>query len=215
MTKSIIQISDCHIGKLKNNNNLKRIVADINTQKYDAIVVSGDITCEGLLSEYLEFLHITRSLHNISVLAGNHDAIANMRKVFSAQQMSDFTLGEYRIQLISSKVEGKVSGYIDINTIDTSQQSAIFTHHPIVPMQSNWNDSVSTTNMDEVQQVLNHNIKLVAFGHAHEAKHWKNDDRLICSCPSTAIGFDKAERIGYNIYQIGANGIEVQTVIVN
>jgi DNA repair exonuclease SbcCD nuclease subunit len=209
----IVHLSDCHIGKNKYNQNFKKAVNKIKTLNYDAIVISGDITYDGLLSEYLEFIYLSRELKNIYVLPGNHDNLLNMYKVFSKKQLQNFTVGDYYIQLINSKIKDEVAGFIDVNNIQDIENNIIFTHHPIVKMMSSWDDNLSVSNMDEVQNNLNDAIKMVAFGHAHEAKDFKLGNTLVYSCPSTAIGFDKKENIGFNIYTLD-NNITKQTIFI-
>jgi Icc protein len=74
-TMQIIQLLDLHIGSLFKQDVFDTIVNEINKLKPDVKVVTGDLTDEGLLSEYerakleIEKLDCT----DIIVLPGNHD----------------------------------------------------------------------------------------------------------------------------------------------
>lgn len=203
----LAQISDCHIGIKQNNDNLEKIVKKLKQLHIKIVVVSGDITENGLLSEYLQFQYIMADFE-VFALAGNHDNLINMQKVFSQKHLQNFKLSNFNIQLINSKIENKVSGFIDVKNIDTTlENSIIFTHHPIVKMQSSWNDDLSCENMELVQDFIKNNknkknIKSFCFGHTHEAKDFKIKEIDIYSCPSTAYSFDDKNKIGFNVYTL-------------
>lgn len=199
-----VQISDCHIGKTQNNINLKKIVQKLKELRIKTVIVSGDIAENGLLSEYLEFIYIMRDF-KVFALAGNHDNGLNMQKVFLSRQLQNFSIADFNIQFIDSKVENKVSGYINTKNINHNlKNSIIITHHPIVKMNSKWDDDLSCENMDQVMNVIqdNSNIKTVCFGHAHEEKSFKKNHIDIYSCPSTAYQFDGNSKVGFNLYQL-------------
>jgi 3',5'-cyclic AMP phosphodiesterase CpdA len=48
----LVQISDIHIGSLSNSSVFDKIVEEVNTVKPDAIVVTGDLTDEGILPQF-------------------------------------------------------------------------------------------------------------------------------------------------------------------
>jgi Icc protein len=198
------QISDCHIGPIENNKNLHKTLLKIKELGIKILVVSGDVTEHGLLSEYLQFQNLTQDF-KVFVLAGNHDSHVNLHKVFTSWQTTSFTLGGYNIQLINSQVVGEVYGNIDITTIDTHlTNSILITHHPIVNMHSSWDDNLSCKNRDEVLKYISNiaNIKAVCFGHTHEAKDFQKNHITIYSCPSTAYSFDNANATGFNLYTL-------------
>lgn len=207
---SFAQISDCHIGKELNNKNLVKVINEINNLKIKTLVISGDLTENGLLSEYLQLQNILGVLNGVDifVIAGNHDNNLNLAKVFSQKQMSNFVLENYNIQLINSKIENEVFGNIspdDINS--TLENSILITHHPVINMDSNWDDDLSINNKNEfLQQIsLNKNIKMICFGHCHEAKTFKVGEINIYSCPSSAYQFDDKNGIGFNVYELGTS----------
>lgn len=210
------QISDCHIGGKSCADNLKKIAAELKNQGIKIVVASGDISENGVLSEYVEFQYIMRDFE-VFALAGNHDNIANMRKVFTQKQLQNFTFNTFNIQLIPSKIENQVHGNISINDIDsTLKQSILITHHPVVSMQSEWDDSLSCENRDEVIDYIKdkNNINTMCFGHAHEAKDFKINNVNIYSCPSTAYQFDGKNAIGCNLYELDNKDKEINKTTI-
>jgi len=205
---SFAQISDCHIGKKSNNQNLVKVVNKIKALNIQTVVISGDLTENGLLSEYLQLQNILDIFKNVDifVIAGNHDNIANMQKVFSSKQLNNFRLKNYNIQLINSKIEAEVFGNINLKDIDNNlKNSILITHHPVVNMESSWDDKLSINNKKEFIQCVekNKNIKVICFGHSHESKTFKVGELNIYSCPSSAYQFDETENIGFNVYELG------------
>ncbi len=212
---NIVQFSDCHIGQsTENSERLAKVVTSIMAQSPDIIIATGDLTQHGTLSEYLEFVRITAPLDTLYVIAGNHDNITNMQKVFSPKQYTSFLYKEYYIQLVTSKVEDKISGYINPSDIVNHPNSLVFTHHPVLPMQSSWDDNISITNMDAVCSRMDEHILLVGFGHVHQAKEFSIGSTKVCACPSAAYGFETPSEWGYNLFTVHGAKVDVKTIVM-
>src|ERR1051325_5072064 len=71
----LVQLSDTHVGSFFKQPVFDTIVEEVNKLKPDAIIITGDLTDEGLLFQfeyvYTQIKKFTCS--NIIVLAGNHD----------------------------------------------------------------------------------------------------------------------------------------------
>ena len=181
------------------------------------IIISGDLTENGLLSEYLQLQHILAKLKNckIFVLAGNHDNTFNLKKVFTQEQLNNFELGKYNIQLVNSKIINKTEGFIDIKNIKQLTNSILFIHHPVINMQSDWDDNLSIINKKEFLEFVKpkKDIKMIAWGHSHEAKDFAINHIKMYSCPSTAYQFNSEKQIGFNIYTL-ENLIQKETIFI-
>lgn len=211
--KTLIQISDCHVGKTTNNLNLQKIIIHIQNIQYDAIILTGDLVENGLLSEYLVLQKLLQPLNNIFALAGNHDNIINMQKVFKHKQLCDFKLENYTIQLLNSKVKNKISGNINVN--DIRNKTIIATHHPVINMQSTWDDDLSIDNKQQFwQKIKASKTQMIIWGHTHECKDFTQDKILLYSCPSSAYQFNNENRIGFNVYSL-TQKITKKTIWVN
>jgi len=226
----LIQISDCHIDDpiesmgVNTHANLTSIVGAITKHNCDTLLITGDLTHNGTLSSYRVLQNILTPIKSkVVVLSGNHDQIENLNQVFSEQLISKFNLGSWEIITIDSTQASKTSGYVTKQALDQLDQdlknsvakyNIVALHHPIVSMQSDWDDSLSLENADELFNVMDKypKIKAVLWGHAHQASEFYNNNVALISCPSTALQFDNETRIGFNHYTLHDDGkLEYET----
>jgi len=48
----IVQLSDIHVGSQFQDSVFDKVISEVNELKPDAILISGDLTNEGLIKEY-------------------------------------------------------------------------------------------------------------------------------------------------------------------
>jgi len=221
---NLIQISDCHIDDqvesmgVDTHTNLTSVIKTISKQSCDTLLITGDLTHNGTLNSYQLLQRILTPIKSrVVVFGGNHDQIENLNQVFFEQLITKFSLGDWEIIIIDSTQLSKTSGYVTnqaLNQLDqdlknsTAKYNIVALHHPIVSMQSDWDDSLSLENADELFNVMNkyHKIKAVLWGHAHQASEFNNNGVVLISCPSTALQFDNETRIGFNHYILHDDG---------
>src|SRR5437870_11813694 len=70
-----VQISDLHIGGLFKEDAFNTIVEEVNSLKPDAIMISGDLTDDGLLFQFQQARREIKRLNcsNLIIFPGNHD----------------------------------------------------------------------------------------------------------------------------------------------
>src|ERR687887_421906 len=71
----LIQLSDIHVGSFFKQQVFDIVVEEVNKLNPDAIIITGDLTDEGLLYQF-EYAHTQIkkfTCSNVIVLAGNHD----------------------------------------------------------------------------------------------------------------------------------------------
>lgn len=221
---NLIQISDCHIDDqvesmgVDTHANLASVVKAVTKHNCDTLLITGDLTHNGTLNSYQVLQRMLMPIKSrIVVLGGNHDKIENLNQVFSEQLISKFSLGNWEIITIDSTQTLDNSGYVTKKALDQLAQdlqnsvakyNIVALHHPIVSMQSDWDDSLSLENADELFNVMNKypKIKAVLWGHAHQASEFDNNDVALISCPSTALQYDNETRIGFNHYRLHDDG---------
>ena len=227
---TLIQISDCHIDNnpqstgLNAHNNLTRIIDKITSISTDALLISGDLTHNGSLSSYQTLKQMLAPIQaQLFVIAGNHDNQANLKTIFGTQLFERFSLGNWEVISVDSVRPNQTSGYISqaaLGKLDkllqqsSAKYNLLVLHHPIVPMNSSWDDALSLENPEELFALLSKypKIQAVLFGHAHQAAEFKQHNLKIISCPSTALQFDHKNKIGFNHYMLHDNGkLEYQT----
>ena len=224
MSKSFIQISDSHIDDEKfvmgvdSQANLTCIVEHISKQSYDALVFSGDLSHNGTMNSYIRINEILKPLDNKPyILPGNHDNKSNLTKKFGNSLLCNFKLNDWEIITIDSVQNEKVSGHLseqklqalaDEIKLSKAKHIVLCLHHPVVPMQSSWNDDLSLENSEEFFSVISQfpRVKAIIWGHAHQSSEFKFGNIKLFSCPSTAVQFCGPLSIGYNHYTLHANG---------
>ncbi len=223
-TVSLVQISDCHIDDVENcmgsntHESLNNIIKEVALIDADALLISGDLSHNGTKNSYQIIRQILNPIKtNLLILSGNHDNKENLNSAFAEHLLEKTTLGAWDIIATDSVQVNKTSGFLttsELEKLDTSlststaQHILLTLHHPIVPMQSNWDDALSLKNPQDLFAVLSKHskIKAVIFGHAHQAKTFNKDGIKIFSCPSTALQFDQETRVGFNHYTLHNNG---------
>src|ERR671920_661811 len=70
-----VQISDMHIGGLFKQDAFNTIVQEVNDLKPDAIIISGDLTDEGLIFQFEQASKEIKKFDcpNLIIFPGNHD----------------------------------------------------------------------------------------------------------------------------------------------
>ncbi len=224
MSHNFVQISDCHIDDVEHamgvntHINLKKIINKIININIDALLISGDLTHNGTITSYKTLQQILSPVQTrILVIPGNHDINNNLNIIFSKNLFSQFTLGKWKIISTNSVQISKTSGFLtkdeliklDLNLAQsTAKYILIVLHHPIVPMNSTWDDSLSLENPKALFNVLDKypKIQAILFGHAHQMAKFNRLGVKIISCPSTALQFNNETKIGFNHYTLHDNG---------
>jgi len=224
MSTSFIQISDCHIDDEKlvmgvdSRSSLEKVLSRIKTQAFDALIISGDLTHNGTPNSY-QLLKDSLSCidNNIYAMPGNHDNKHNLSTAFNTELQNSFQLDEWQIITLDSVQNNKVSGFLNeaqlcflsesINNSD-AKYIVVCLHHPIVSMNSDWDDSLSLENPNDLFNVIKKcsKVKAVLWGHAHQSECFKYKGVSLFSCPSTALQFNGPEGVGYNHYTLHSNG---------
>ncbi len=221
----LIQISDCHIDDqpmvmgVNSSVNLEKIISKISSINFDALLISGDLSHNGTVKSYQILKEMLSPIKQpIFVIGGNHDNTQNLENIFSGSLFNSFKLGNWDIISIDSIQANKTSGFITqaaLKKLDAlllaslSKNIMVVIHHPIVPMNSSWDDELSLENPQDLFQILNKHSKInaVVFGHAHEAAEFTQSDFKVISCPSTALQFNQEQKgVGFNEFNLDDNG---------
>ncbi len=220
----LIQISDCHIDDQRivmgvdSQSNLQLVVQQINQSEFDALLISGDLTHHGSLNSYQTLKTILSPIQQpIFVIGGNHDQAQNLTQVFKQNLLTSAKFDNWEVISIDSVQVEQTNGFVSESALieldkaclnSSATHIMIVLHHPVVPMNSSWDDELSLTNPQNLFEILDKHSKIraVVFGHAHEAAKFSRLGVDIYSCPSTALQFDSETRIGFNEFELANNG---------
>lgn len=229
--KKIIQITDSHISKGKSYKNIatkKRLknIVDNLAEDIAAVIFTGDLSHYGDDKSYKDIKKIIKKIAPITyILAGNHDNLINLKKHFQKKMPSFFYLGEWQIIMLNSVKENKTYGYLSDNELkkltnilasDNAKYYLIALHHPVVSMQSSWDDNESLRNPNDLFKITAKypKVKAIIWGHAHEAKEFQYNNIKLLSCPSSANQSVKDfNKTGYRKISLCDNGQALTSVI--
>jgi len=71
----IVQLSDIHVGSQFQDSVFETVIKEVNELNPDAILITGDLTNEGLIKEYEKCKKLVSKLNcnKIISISGNHD----------------------------------------------------------------------------------------------------------------------------------------------
>ena len=168
----IVMISDLHIGAVKSENRLKKIVSEINSLDADLVLISGDIfdndyyairDVDGVVS----LLSSIKSTYGVYASLGNHDSGSTFDKL-----MDILNRGNVKVLMDDSVVIDNrvvVLGRLDKTPIGGYGEGII---------RSNFDDIISDVDLPLI--VLEHNpmhideyddrVDLILSGHTHKGQ---------------------------------------------
>src|ERR1043166_6312779 len=188
----LVQLSDIHVGSLFKQPVFDTIVEEVNKLNPDAIIITGDLTDEGLLFQfeyvYTQIKKFTCS--NIIVLAGNHDyrhtGYLVFKKFFqSKQQIHEFddavimTLGTARPDRDEGEVgyrqnlwmESTLGKYNDNDDNRKKKMKIIAMHHHLIGIPDTGTDKIIIVDAgDTLRACLQSGVDLVICGHKHRSE---------------------------------------------
>ena len=187
----IVQVSDIHIGESYFKQNVFDILVDEvnNKLKPDAIVVTGDLTDEGLLNQFEHaYAEISRfNCSNIIVLAGNHDyrhtGYLLLKKLFPSPKVIYEFDDDVVLLTISTarpdRDEGEV-GYRQnlwmektMSKYDHKTKIVAMHHHLIGIPDTGTDKNVVFDAGDTLRACFQSKVNLVLCGHKHRPWVWR------------------------------------------
>lgn len=220
----VIQISDTHLFAdaqrdllgITTADSLKAVVQEIRQlqPQPDLLLLTGDLSQDESPNSYERLKDLIGGL-NIPTywIPGNHDRLPLMEQVLCTAPFSSnkvFQKGGWNFILLNSMSPGHVYGEISIDALSgleqqlqTCQGPTLLTlHHPPCPIGSDWMDQIGLRQPDRLFEVIDRypQVKLILFGHIHQAFETTRNQVQILGCPSTCIQF-KPEHADFAIDQ--------------
>ncbi len=205
----IAHITDIHIGAdntlirdIDVKGNFKKIVAKVPEDNPDLIVLGGDLAAVYGETEAYEWAKSELDALGIPylVMAGNHDIVENLNRVFKLEDKMNPGGLYYRYDLknhplffldtSSADISSKQLDWLLSETRTLEKDALLFTHHPPLISRCNFMDTNhALKNSDEVLVVLNkiQNINFIFCGHYHTEKTLVKDNKTIFITPSTMM----------------------------
>jgi 3',5'-cyclic-AMP phosphodiesterase len=186
----LVQISDIHIGSFFKQKVFDSVVDEVNKLKPDAIIITGDLTDDGLL---FQFEHARAEIKkfncdNLIVLAGNHDyrhtGYLVFKKFFpTSKQIYEFddavviTLGTARPDRDEGEVGYRQNLWMEKTLSkynNNSKTKIIAMHHHLIGIPDTGTDKIIILDAgDTLRACLQSKVNLVLCGHKHRPWVWK------------------------------------------
>ena len=196
----IVQLSDIHIGSLFVQSVFDAVVDEVNRLKPDAIIVTGDLTDDGLLFQFEKARNELKrfACPNIIVVAGNHDyrhtGYLLFKKFFPSKQIYEFdeafvvTLGTARPDRDEGEVGYRQNQWMEktLSRFPETKPKIIAMHHHLIGIPDTGTDKIIILDAgDTLRTCLHSGVDLVLCGHKHRPWVW-NLGRLEIAYAGTA-----------------------------
>ena len=240
----LVQITDCHLhadpaarGRIGVPlGQLEAVVAAVNRERPDRVVVSGDISQDETAASYgLAERTLSRLDAPWAWLPGNHD-----RPDLMAERRplpAELDLGDWRALLLDTRVPGREGGELgperraalDARLAGDDRPTLVIMHHPPLPIGTAWLDAIGLADAEAFWRLIapHRQVRAVCFGHVHQAfegaKALAGRRVAVYGCPAasdqflpgaTTFALDEAGRPGYRVLDLGPDRLETRVVRV-
>ncbi len=170
----------------------------------DLLLLTGDLSQDGNPESYQCLQELLKPLGIPTYwLPGNHDQPLVMEQVLNQAPIfpqKSFQAGGWQFLLLNSAVPGCVHGQLSPESLDwlnlqlqqtRERPTLIGLHHPPLLVNSDWLDSSTLQNSEELFETIARHpqVRLVVFGHIHQEFERSHRGVHYLGCPSTCIQF--------------------------
>jgi 3',5'-cyclic-AMP phosphodiesterase len=211
-----IQVSDLHILADAERRQhgvdtaavLRQAIPVINQLRPDFVIATGDLVSDESEDSYLRLHTLLAALNApIHFLMGNHDSRVAFRRVFqpgvaaTADPLCEvFEQAGVRFVLLDSTLPGKEEGSLSPEqlawldgelTAHPRRPTWVFLHHQPLPIYIRWLDRLGLTDPEPFLAILARHpqVRVVAYGHVHQARRWRYGKALFLGTPALAFQF--------------------------
>jgi len=226
----IVQLSDIHVGSQFQESVFAKVVEDVNELNPDCIVITGDLTNEGLIKEYEKCKVLVSKLKckKIITISGNHDyrnsGYLAFKKFFPFETINALgkdvvlvTVGTARPDRNEGEVGYRQNLWIERTMLKFQDKVKILAmHHHLVGIPDTGSDRVTVIDAGDVlRTILATKVDLVLCGHKHRPWIWNFKGLSIVNAGTTSS--DRSRGLFencYNIISIDDKKIQVDLKIV-
>jgi 3',5'-cyclic AMP phosphodiesterase CpdA len=193
---------------------LRTAIKEINALSPDVVLVTGDLTENGLISEFQTASKELRKLRTEKILyvSGNHDYRSTgyllFKEFFSFSQVTE--MDDVVIVILSSarpdRDDGEVGHRQNLwleNTLEKYKDKVkiVAIHHHIIPVPDTGADQITIVDAGDVlRSLIKSKVDLVLCGHRHRPWRWKIEDMLVVHAGS--VSCEKLRGFFCNSYNV-------------
>lgn len=229
-TLLLVQISDIHCGPMFQKKVLQDAIKEINAMSPNVVLVTGDLTEDGLMTEFQTAATQLKKLkaNKIIYVSGNHDYRSTgyllFKQFFSFSQITE--VGNSVIVVVSSARPDRDDGEVghrqnlwleNILSKHQDKLKIVAIHHHIIPVPDTGADQITVIDAGDVLRSLTKSkVDLVLCGHRHRPWQWQIENMKVIHAGS--VSCEKLRGFfcnSYNVITINKNRIEEKLKIVN
>jgi len=226
----IVQLSDIHVGSQFQEDVFETVISEVNGQNPDTILISGDLTNEGLIKEYEKCKKLISRFNckKIITISGNHDyrnsGYLAFKKYFPFETVNELgkdvvlvTVGTARPDRNDGEIGYRQNLWIERTMKKYKDKVKILAmHHHLVGIPDTGADRVTVIDAGDVlRTLLDTNVDLVLCGHKHRPWIWNFKDLEIVNAGTASS--DRVRGLfenSYNIITVEDKKIKVDLKIV-
>jgi len=226
----IVHLSDLHVGSQFQPEVFETVVKEVNKLNPDVIVITGDLTNEGLMKEYKKCKSLLTQFNTKKIISisGNHDyrntGYLLFKKFFPFETVNELdndvvlvTVGTARPDRNNGEVGYRQNLWLERTMKKYKDKVKIVAmHHHLIPIPDTGSDQLTVVDAGDVlRTILDTQVDVVLCGHKHRPWVW-NFGKLSVVNAGTAT----SERLRglfentYNILTISNKKIQVDLKIV-
>jgi 3',5'-cyclic-AMP phosphodiesterase len=232
-----VQISDLHIGGLFKQEAFNMLVDEINKLNPDAIIISGDLTDEGLIFQFKKAsdeIKKFKSQHLI-IFPGNHDYRHTGYLIFkqffpsSTKKVYEFKKENNTVVILTldtalpDRDEGEVGDAQNLwinevlKTYDNNVIKIVAMHHHLIAIpDTGFTNLVGILDSgDALRTLTENNVSLVLCGHKHRPWLWNLGNlKIAYAGTSSSWRYRGIFEDTYNIIEVKEKSINIDIKIV-
>lgn len=209
----VLQLTDCHLRAdpdgallgMKTRDSLDAVLELVAQQEErpDLVLVTGDLAQEGSVAAYRCLQERLAGFPCPVVwFMGNHDESGSMHLVGEEAGLlpRSLALGHWHFIFLDSSCPGKVHGQLTESELRHLREQLdaagdrhvlVALHHHPMPVGSVWLDAIGLRNGQDFRQLVEGRsaVKVVLWGHVHQAFDQTRDGIRWLASPSTCIQF--------------------------
>ncbi len=207
---TLIQITDTHlvpmsISRLRDfptRESLATVLAAIQPHQPDYLLLTGDLADAGDWEAYQQLVEMITPLNIPTLwLPGNHDLYDRLCQTLTSPPFDarkSLTIGGWRVILLNSVMTTNCIGMGELTAdaltwlqqelqTDPITPTLIALHHHPLPTGIDWLDQISLQGAEAFYATIDPfpQVRLVIFGHIHQALHHQRHHVDYYGCPST------------------------------
>ena len=183
----IIHLSDLHVGSQFLADKFETLVEEVNELNPDVIVITGDLTNEGLLGEYKKCKSLLEMFgkRKIVAISGNHDyrntGYLLFKKFFPFETINELgdnvvlvTVGTARPDRDDGEVGYRQNLWLERTmTKYRNKIKIVMMHHHLIAIPDTGSKQLTVVDAGDVlRTILDTNVDLVLCGHKHRPWAW-------------------------------------------